>query len=150
MSYSITQIIRVYMDLFSFYPPGVNDVLLAASQSVAVEDEVTVSTVEVTVVGRIHGHLVTLNTPNLKARPQTVFPNLTTLLLSKSFFPSFFLNTLVPGLCPGHHPPCRAGLPWPCWSAGSRHRRAPAPLWLCCRWCRPYWGLWSGLCPSSH
>jgi len=59
-------------------------------------------------------------------------------------------NTSVPWLCPFHHPPCRAGLPWPCWSAGWRHRRAPGPLWLCVRWCRPCWGPWSRLCPSSH
>lgn len=62
------------MDL-SFYPPGVYNVLLSASLSVAVEDEVTVSTIEVTVGGGIHRHLFTfvLNTPNLKARPQPFF-----------------------------------------------------------------------------
>ncbi len=46
--------------------------LLAASLTVAVEDEVTVSTIEVTVGGGIHRHLCTiLNTPNLKATTQT-------------------------------------------------------------------------------
>lgn len=58
----------------SFYPPGVNDVLLTASSSIAVEDEVTISTKELTIGGRLHGHLVTvLNTPNLKAKRQTCF-----------------------------------------------------------------------------
>lgn len=68
------------MDL-PFYPPGVYDVLLAASLSVAVEDEVTVSTIEVTIGGGIHSHLFTiLNTPNLQATPQPVLPNYMTLL----------------------------------------------------------------------
>lgn len=55
-----------------FNLPGVYDVLLAASQPVAVQDEVTVSTIELAVGGGIHRHLVTiLNTPDLKTRPQT-------------------------------------------------------------------------------
>lgn len=55
--------------------------LLAASQIVAVEDEVTVSTVEVTVGRGIHSHLFAiLNTPDLKARPQPVLPKHTTLI----------------------------------------------------------------------
>lgn len=58
---------HVSVDL-SFYPPGVNDVLLTAPRSIAVEDEVTISSKELTIGGRIHGHLVAvLNTPNLKA-----------------------------------------------------------------------------------
>lgn len=49
------------------FPPGVDDVLLTASLIVAVEDEVTVSSVKVTVCGGIHRHLVAfLHTPDLK------------------------------------------------------------------------------------
>lgn len=56
------------------YPPGVYDVLFPASKSVAVEDEVTVSTIEVTVEGGIHRRLCSvLNAPNLKARSQPCF-----------------------------------------------------------------------------
>ena len=120
------------------YPPGVYDVLFPASQSVAVEDEVTVSAVEVTVEGGIHGRLCSvLNAPNLKARSQPCFAEPSHVVLSTRLFKNLHL---LPGLCPCHRQPCRAGLPWPCWSAGWRRRRAPVPLWLCCRWCRPYWG----------
>lgn len=57
----------------SFSSPGVYDVLLAASQSVGVEDEVTISSIEVTVQGGIHWYLVTvLNTPDLKGRQHLV------------------------------------------------------------------------------
>ena len=49
------------------YWPGVDDVLLPASQPVAVEDEVTVSSVELAIRGGIHSHFITiLNTPDLK------------------------------------------------------------------------------------
>lgn len=55
---------RASLSLFS---PGVDDVPLGASLIVAVEDEVTVSTVKVTIYGGIHRHLVTfLHTPDLK------------------------------------------------------------------------------------
>lgn len=64
---------------FSLYPPGVYEVLLTASHFVAVEDEVTVSAVELTVGGGINRHLfAVLNTPNLKARSQPVLLTLTT------------------------------------------------------------------------
>lgn len=57
------------------YPPGVYDVLLTPSQAVAVEDEITVSTIKMTIGGGIHRHLLTvLNTPNLKARQKPVLP----------------------------------------------------------------------------
>lgn len=57
------------------YPPGVYDVLLTPSQPVAVEDEVTVSTIKMTIGGGLHSHPFTvLNTPNLKARQQPVLP----------------------------------------------------------------------------
>lgn len=53
------------------YSPGVYDVLLPASLSVAVEDEVTVSAVELTVGRLIHCHPIAIfHTPDLKARPQ--------------------------------------------------------------------------------
>lgn len=49
--------------------PGVYNVLLAGSQSVAVEDDVTISTIEVTIEGRIHWNLIAvLYTPDLEAR----------------------------------------------------------------------------------
>lgn len=53
--------------IFVFAPvPGVNDVLLSASLSVAVEDEVTVSTVELTIGGGLHRlFITTLNSPDL-------------------------------------------------------------------------------------
>lgn len=56
------------------YSPGVYNVLLPASQSVAVEDEVTVSAIELTIGGGIHRHLFAiLDTPDLKARPQLFY-----------------------------------------------------------------------------
>lgn len=65
------------------YPPGVYDVLLARSQAVAVEDEIAVSTVKMTVGGGIHRHLLTvLNAPNLKARQQPVLPQYSCTIVS--------------------------------------------------------------------
>lgn len=65
------------------YPPGVYDVLFPTSKSVAVEDEVTVSTIEVTVEGGIHRRLCSvLNAPNLEQDHSPVFPSLHT-----SFYP---------------------------------------------------------------
>lgn len=51
--------------------------LLAASQSVAVEDYVTISTIEVSIGGRIHCNPVAvLNTPDLEARRHSDWPQL--------------------------------------------------------------------------
>lgn len=50
--------------------------LLPASHSVAVEDEVTVSTIELTIGGGIHRHLIAvLNAPNLKGRIKPTSPH---------------------------------------------------------------------------
>lgn len=101
--------VQVCIEL-SFHPPGVYDVLLAASQFVAVEDEVTVSTIKVTVGRGIHRQLVTvLDTPNLKTRPQSVLSK-----LSHTVF------------CCRHLKGCQLALTWtlplpsstmPCWAA---------------------------------
>lgn len=57
----------------SFSSPGVYDVLLAAPRSVGVEDEVTISSIEVTIHGGIHWYAGTvLNTPDLKGRQHRV------------------------------------------------------------------------------
>lgn len=56
-----------------FYPPSVYDVLLPWSLSVAVEDEVTVAPIEVTIRGGIHGHICTiLDTPDLEHQTQSL------------------------------------------------------------------------------
>lgn len=56
----------------AFFSPGVYNVPLAGSQCVAVEDDVTISTIEVAIVGRIHWNPgAILYTTDLEARRQS-------------------------------------------------------------------------------
>lgn len=53
-------------DVLLVFSPHVDDVSLTSSVTVVVKDDVTVSTVELSVCGRIHGRLVgPLDTPDL-------------------------------------------------------------------------------------
>lgn len=90
----------MFVEMFSLDPPGVYEVLLPPSLSVAVEDEVTVSTIEVTIGRGIHRDLLAiLNSPDLKPslqpsyttnHHQTIFPMLCVLPIN--FFTYSYLH----------------------------------------------------------
>lgn len=55
----------------------------------------------------------------------------------------------LPASCQSHHPPCRAGQPWPWRCVEWQHQKVLSRFWQHDQKCKPLPVLPSGPCPSS-